>query len=93
MKQTAHALVLGSLAALFSVSALADHDSHNGAGWANMPNDIHNTRIEDGLSGTEFRDFVAKGAGADTANRYPDSTTRMRPSIDTTTVSRGGSRR
>ncbi|OYW19320.1 MAG: hypothetical protein B7Z52_03755 [Burkholderiales bacterium 12-64-5] len=43
----AHALVFGSLAALFSVSALADHNSPMGAGWANMPNDIHNTQIEE----------------------------------------------
>jgi hypothetical protein len=42
MKQTAHALILGSLAALLSVSA--------------------------------FADFVRQGAGADTANRYLDST-------------------
>jgi hypothetical protein len=75
MKRTAHALVFGSLATLVSVSALADHNSPNGAGWANMPNDIHNTRIEDGLSGTEFADFVRQGAGADTVNRYLDSNT------------------
>ena len=74
MKHTAHVLVFGSIAALLSASALADHNSPHGAGWANMPNDIHNTRIEDGLSGTEFRDFVRQGAGADTVNRYLDST-------------------
>jgi len=90
MKRTAHALVLGSLAALFSASALADHNSPHGAGWANMPNDIHNTRIEDGLSGTEFRDFVRQGAGADTVNRYLDSTLSGSSRSATT---RGGSRR
>jgi len=73
MKRTAHTLVLGSLAALFSMSALADHNSPNGSGWANMPNDVHNTRIEEDLSGTEFADFVRQGAGADTINRYLDS--------------------
>ena len=73
MKHTAHALIFGSLAALVSVSALADHNSPNGAGWANMPNDVHNTRIEDDLSGTEFADFVRQGAGAETINRYLDS--------------------
>lgn len=83
MKHTAHALVLGSLAALLSVSALADHNSPNGSGWANMPNDIHNTRIEDGLSGTEFSDFVRQGAGAATVNRY----------LDSASATRGGSRR
>jgi hypothetical protein len=92
MKRTAHALVLGSLAALFSASALADHNSPHGAGWANMPNDIHNTRIEDGLSGTEFRDFVRQGAGADTVNRYLDSTTPLSGSSRSATT-RGGSRR
>ena len=92
MKRTAHALVLGSLAALFSASALADHNSPHGAGWANMPNDIHNTRIEDGLSGTEFRDFVRQGAGADTVNRYQDSTPTLSGSSRSATT-RGGSRR
>jgi hypothetical protein len=61
MKLTTHALVFGSLAALVAGSALADHNSPNGAGWANMPNDIHNTRIEDGLSGREFSAFVRQG--------------------------------
>jgi len=93
MKQTAHALVIGSLAALVSVSALADHNSPNGAGWANMPNDIHNTRIESDLSGTEFADFVRQGAGADTVNRYLDSTTTLQSGSGSATSSRGGSRR
>jgi hypothetical protein len=94
MKQTARTLVFGSLAAILSVPAQADHNSPNGAGWANMPNDIHNTRIEDGLSGTEFRDFVRRGAGADSVNRYPDrTTTNPRPSIGGGAASRGGSRR
>ena len=92
MKQTAHTLILGSLAALLSASALADHNSLNGAGWANMPNDVHNTRIEDDLSGTEFRDFVRQGAGADTVNRYLDSTTTLTGSSGSTTT-RGSSRR
>jgi len=92
MKHIAHALVLGSLAALVSVSALADHNSPHGAGWANMPNDVHNTRIEDGLSGTEFRDFVRQGAGADTVNRYLDSTTTQSGS-SRSTATRGGSGR
>ena len=90
MKQIAHALVLGSMTALFSASALADHNSPNGAGWANMPNDIHNTRIEDGLSGSEFADFVRQGAGADTVNRYLDTTT---PQSAGSTTPHGGSRR
>ena len=90
MKQTAHALVLGSLAALFSVSALADHNSPMGAGWANMPNDIHNIQIEDDLSGTEFSDVVRQGAGADTVNRYLDTTSTLQSGSSSTS---GGSRR
>lgn len=58
---------------LLSSAAMADHNSVHGAGWANMPNDIHNTRIEDNLSRDEWRDFVSKGAGADTVNRYLDA--------------------
>jgi hypothetical protein len=85
MKHTAHALVIGSLAALVSASALADHNSPNGAGWANMPNDIHNIQIEDDLSGTEFSEIVRQGAGAATVNRYLDTTTSQPGS--------GGSRR
>jgi len=80
MKQTASAVALGALAALFSLSALADHNSPMGAGWANMPNDIHNIQIEDELSGTEFSDVVSDGAGADTVNRYLDSTTTVQSS-------------
>ena len=90
MKQTARALVLGSLAALFSVSALADHNSPMGAGWANMPNDIHNIQIEDDLSGTEFSDVVRQGAGADTVNRYLDTTSTLQSGSGSTS---GGSRR
>lgn len=78
MKRTRHTLVFGTLAALVSVSALADHNSPNGAGWANMPNDVHNTRIEDGLSNQEFSAFVRQGGGADSVNRYLDTTTTSR---------------
>ena len=58
-----------------------------------MPNDIHDTQIEDDLSGTEFRDFVRQGAGADTVNRYLDSTTTLTPGAGSASTSRGGRRR
>lgn len=93
MKHTAHALVLGTLAALASVSAMADHNSPHGAGWANMPNDIHNVQIEDDLSGSEFSAFVRQGAGASTVNRYLDSTTSQSTGAGSASTSRGGSRR
>jgi hypothetical protein len=92
MKHAAHALAIGSLAALFSASALADHNSPHGAGWANMPNDVHNTRIEDGLSGTEFRDFVRQGAGADTVNRYLDGSATLSGSGGSAATHGGGRR-
>ena len=55
--------------------ALADHMSPHGSCWANMPNDIHNTRLatrdlEDG--NTIFQDFVQYGEGADTPNTCPE---------------------
>jgi hypothetical protein len=58
-------------AALFATSlAMADHNSIWGEGLANMPNDIHNTRIEtmDSEDSSEFVDFVSQGAGADSVN-------------------------
>ena len=95
---TLFATVIG----IASSVAFADHNGAMGAGTANMPNDIHNTRIEDNLSSTEWRDFVSKGAGAETVNRYDDdldvrSVTSMRPttggSFDRPTVASRGGRR
>lgn len=93
MKHTAHALVIGSLTALFALPTLADHNSVKGAGWANMPNDIHNTRIEDDLSSTEFSNFVRMGGGADSVNRYLDSTTTTGSGASASGSAGGGSRR
>src|SRR3569832_2254122 len=92
MKQIAHALVFGSLAAQFSLSALADHNSPMGAGWANMPNYIHNTQIEDDLIGAEFSDFVRQVAGADTVNRYLDTST-LQSGAGSSAIASGGGRR
>lgn len=56
---------------LLSNSVYADHNSVWGEGWANMPNDIHNTRIDTMDSdSSEFTDFVRYGAGADSVNRF-----------------------
>jgi hypothetical protein len=85
---------IAALLVLASTSALADHNSPNGAGWANMPNDIHNTRIEENLSGREFADFVRQGAGAATVNRYlDDSSASARGSGRAATATGGGARR
>ena len=84
---------IASLAALIGgltvLPASADHNSVWGSGWANMPNDIHNTRIEDNLSGDAWRDFVRQGNGARTDNRYLDSSTL--PSQRTMAGGRSGS--
>lgn len=69
--------VLALFSSLATMPAMADHKSVNGAGWANMPNDIHNTRLEDNLDSTAWRDFVSKGAGSQTINRYTDTTTSV----------------
>jgi len=68
------ALVLASAALVFSAQAIADHNSKWGEGWANMPNDVHNTRIDTRASGDNeaFKDFVQYGNGAESVNRYDD---------------------
>ena len=72
---TMKALTLaGIVVTALSGNVMADHNSPFGAGWANMPNDIHNTVTEDSLRGTAFRDFISRGAGADSVNRYSDGT-------------------
>ena len=63
-------ILCGAMAA--SGAALADHNSKNGEGWANMPNDIHNTRIEtrETDDNEAFRDFVKYGEGSTSENRF-----------------------
>ena len=59
-----------------SAAAQADHNSVWGEGWASMPNDIHNTRLDTMDDDTDsFIDFVSQGAGADSVNRYLDDST------------------
>ena len=67
-------LTFATAAAFLAVtgSAMADHNSKNGEGWANMPNDIHNTRIDtrEANDNEAFKDFVKYGAGSRTENRF-----------------------
>jgi len=72
-------ILFPGVAMLLASTAYADHNSPNGAGWAKMPNDIHNTRIEtlDGDKGA-FRNFVRYGNGADSVNRYADESVNGR---------------
>lgn len=71
--------IVASVIGLASSAALADHNSIWGPGTANMPNDIHNTRIDTRLDddNAAFIDFVRGGAGADSVNRYLDDDTSM----------------
>jgi hypothetical protein len=51
--------------------ALADHNSVWGEGWASMPNDIHNQRIDTRDEENDaFLEFVQMGAGADSVNSF-----------------------
>lgn len=77
-KHTPFALTLAAaIGTLAATPVLADHNSPMGAGWANMPNDIHNTRVDTLLADDqqEFIDFVQQGMGADSVNRYLTDTT------------------
>ena len=65
-----------ALALALGQSALADHNSPWGEGWANMPNDIHNTRIDALGDRDTFRDFVRYGNGADSVNRFATDSSR-----------------
>ncbi len=82
MQKTWIKLCIIGATALASGTALADHNSKWGEGWANMPNDIHNTRIDTLGDSESFRDFVKFGNGADSVNRFKtdDSLTASRKS-------------
>lgn len=75
-------LVSGSV--LLAPAVKADHNSKWGEGWANMPNDVHNTRI-DTLDGdnSAFTDFVRYGNGADSVNRFRTTSDTMAVPSDT----------
>mgnify|MGYP006296030303 CR=1 FL=1 len=74
-------VLLASAAFVGSGAALADHNSPFGEGWANMPNDVHNTRLDTRDDNDAFVAFVRGGGGADSTNRFLD---------DDSTVSAGG---
>lgn len=71
--RTIQTTLLAAVASItFTAQVSADHNSPMGEGWANMPNDIHNTVVEDDLSGRDFMEFISRGAGANSVNRYAD---------------------
>ncbi len=57
-----HTFVIPCL--LVSGAALADHNSIWGEGWANMPNDMHNLRIETLGDNDAFLDSMEAGSMA-----------------------------
>lgn len=71
-------IAIAILGATISAPALADHNSKWGEGWAKMPNDIHNTRIDTRGDNTTFRDFVRQGNGAESINRFSTSNNAVR---------------
>lgn len=64
--------------------AFADHNSRNGEGWANMPNDIHNTRVEtlENNDNDAFREFVRYGEGARSVNRFASDDTQPNQAVE-----------
>lgn len=78
MRMQSLTLAVGSALLLVAAPGMADHPSKNGEGWANMPNDIHNTRVETRESGDNesFREFVQYGEGADSVNRFASDDTQ-----------------
>lgn len=84
MRQKLLTLAIASTLLVAAVPGFADHNSKNGEGWANMPNDIHNTRIETRESGdTEaFKDFVKYGDGSDSVNRFDSDDTQAKKAVE-----------
>jgi hypothetical protein len=77
-------LTLASALLAAAGTSVADHNSKNGEGTANMPNDIHNTRVETiGSNDNEaFRDFVKYGEGSKTVNRFESEETQPNKAIE-----------
>ena len=65
-------LAVASGLLVVAAPVIADHNSKNGEGWATMPNDIHNMRIEtrEADDNEAFRDFVKYGEGSTSENRF-----------------------
>lgn len=72
------ATVVTSAFLVAAAPSVADHNSKNGEGTANMPNDIHNTRVEtlENNDNEAFRDFVKNGEGSTTVNRFESEETQ-----------------
>lgn len=78
MRKQLLTLAIGSGLLFAAGPGMADHNSKNGEGWANMPNDIHNTRVETLETGDNesFKEFVKNGEGSDSVNRFASDDTQ-----------------
>lgn len=83
------------LAGAFGSPALADHNSPFGEGFANMPNDIHNTRVDtrEEDDNETFVDLVRFGNGATTINRFLTTSTGTSGTERSVTTPATGSQR
>jgi hypothetical protein len=78
MRAQTFTIAFASAVLLVAVPSLADHNSKNGEGTANMPNDIHNTRVEtlETNDNETFQDFVRYGEGSTSVNRFESEETQ-----------------
>ncbi|MGB5690365.1 MAG: hypothetical protein WBM45_13930 [Woeseiaceae bacterium] len=78
MRTQTFTTVLAAAVLAVAAPSFADHNSKNGEGTANMPNDIHNTRVDtlETNDNEAFRDFVKYGEGSTTVNRFESDETQ-----------------
>ncbi len=78
MRTQTFTTVLAATVLAVAAPSFADHNSKNGEGTANMPNDIHNTRVDtlETNDNEAFRDFVKYGEGSTTVNRFESDETQ-----------------
>jgi hypothetical protein len=83
MKTQIFSLAAAAGLLLVGAAATADHNSKNGEGTANMPNDIHNTRVEtlETDDNEAFKDFVRYGEGSETVNRFDSDDTQPNQAV------------
>jgi hypothetical protein len=84
MKSKLISLTLATALLAAAGTSVADHNSKNGEGTANMPNDIHNTRVEtmESNDNEAFRDFVKYGEGSKTVNRFESEETQPNKAVE-----------
>lgn len=83
MNRQIFSLVAAAGLLAISTAATADHNSKNGEGTANMPNDIHNTRVEtlENDDNEAFKDFVRYGDGSESVNRFESDDTQPNQAV------------